>query len=297
MSVSRDPLRAVIVDDEPLARRTLRSFLSRHEDVAIAAECGNGREAIAAIRTHRPDLVFLDIQMPGVTGFDVITEIGPSAMPFVIFVTAYDTHMLAAFDVHAVDYLLKPFSDARFEAALAQARTRIRERSAAELAATLASLVSPPARAAGAEPLQRFTVPADGRILFVRASDVDWIEAEDYYVCLHSGGARHLIRETMSALENQVDPGAVRARAPFRDDQRGSRDGAAPAVQGRVHGAAPRRHRDPRQPRPPRGARSGAAASRMIKRPNYFVVFVFFVIFVRSVTRRWSSITDRGPAP
>jgi len=206
MSVSRDPLRAVIVDDEPLARRTLRSFLSRHEDVAIAAECANGREAIAAIRTHRPDLVFLDIQMPGVTGFDVITEIGPSAMPFVIFVTAYDTHMLAAFDVHAVDYLLKPFSDARFEAALAQARTRIRERSAAELAATLASLVSPPARAAGAEPLQRFTVPADGRILFVRASDVDWIEAEDYYVCLHSGGARHLIRETMSALEHQVDP-------------------------------------------------------------------------------------------
>jgi len=206
MSAPRETIRALIVDDEPLARRTLRSFLSRHEDVSVAAECGNGRDAIAAIRAHRPDLVFLDIQMPGVTGLDVIDEIGPSEMPFVIFVTAYDTHLLAAFELHAVDYLLKPFTDERFEAALAHARTRVRERNAAGLAATLASLVAAPARAAGTEPLQRFTVPADGRILFVRASDVDWIEAEDYYVCLHCAGARHLIRETMSALEAQVDP-------------------------------------------------------------------------------------------
>jgi two-component system, LytTR family, response regulator len=207
VTASRDPLRAIVVDDEPLARRTLRSFLSRHDDVTIAAECANGRDAIAAIRAHRPDVVFLDIQMPGVTGFDVIAEIGPGEMPFVIFVTAYDTHLLEAFDVHAVDYLLKPFTDERFEAALAHARTRLRERSAADLAATLAGLVAaPPRPPAGLEPLQRFMVPADGRILFVRASDVDWIEAEDYYVCLHAGGARHLIRETMAALESQVDP-------------------------------------------------------------------------------------------
>jgi len=198
------PLRAAIVDDEPLARRTLRSFLSRHDDVEIAAECANGREAIASIRAQQPDLVFLDIQMPEISGFDVIAEIGPERMPFVIFVTAYDTHMLEAFDVHAVAYLLKPFSDERFESALEHARSRIRERDAAGLASTLAALVvpQPPAPA----PLQRFTVPAGGRILFVRAADVDWIEASDYYVCLHAGGARHMIRDTMAGIEAQVDP-------------------------------------------------------------------------------------------
>lgn len=203
----------VIVDDEPPARRALRSLLKDDPDVELLAECRNGREAIAAIRGRRPDLVFLDVQMPEVSGFDVIEEVGPEAMPAVIFVTAYDRHTLRAFEVQALDYLLKPFSDERFGAALERAKTRIREHRVAALRSQALALANAPATsgisfaAVPERPIRRFLIKAAGRVVFIKADDVDWIEAADYYACLHVGGKTHLLRETMSELESQLDPG------------------------------------------------------------------------------------------
>jgi two-component system LytT family response regulator len=197
--------RIIIADDEPLARARLRMLLAEEPWVDLVAECADGTHAIAAIRDLRPDLVFLDVQMPGATGFDVIEAIGPAHMPPVVFVTAYDRYALRAFDVCALDYLLKPFDRDRFRQALDRARQQLQHPpSSGDLERRLLQLVqglkhSPP-RA------ERFVVRSGGRVYFVRASEIDWIEAAGNYVKLHVGAEAHLLRETMTAIEAQLDP-------------------------------------------------------------------------------------------
>jgi two-component system LytT family response regulator len=184
---SRASVRTVIVDDEPLARSNVRILLRRHRHVEIVAESGSGLEALEEIRRTKPDLVFLDVQMPECDGFDVLEMLGRDVPPAVIFVTAYDEYALRAFEAGALDYLLKPFDDARFERALSRALDKIQR--------------SRPAPKSG-----RLTVKSAGQMLFVQAADIDWIEAADYYACLHVGARTHLLRRSMSELEQDLDP-------------------------------------------------------------------------------------------
>jgi two-component system, LytTR family, response regulator len=195
-------IRAVIVDDEPLARERIRALVSAHADVEVAGECGDGLAAVAALDDLRPDAVFLDVQMPGLDGFDVLAA--AEHLPAVVFVTAYDEHALRAFDAHAVDYLLKPIDERRFDIALA----RLRERLGAgrhppdEVRALAADL----ARYRGWS--TRLAVRAGGRIELVPVADIHWIEAAGNYVCLHLGKAEHILRETLKSLEARLDPGS-----------------------------------------------------------------------------------------
>jgi len=198
---SRAPLRVLVVDDEPLARRGIHARLGRMADVEIVGECASGREAVDAIRGLSPDLVFLDVQMPGLDGFGVVEAVGAERMPVVVFVTAYDQHALRAFEARALDYLLKPIDDERFEQAVARARARVAERRESAVGRRLAA-----APAAPAAPLERILVRSGGRVLLVAADEVDWIEAAGDYLRLHVGPARHLLRETMGALEARLDP-------------------------------------------------------------------------------------------
>ncbi len=192
-------LGVVIADDEPLARRTLRQLLRRAADTDVLAECRNGDEAIAAVQEHRPDLLFLDVQMPGLDGFDVLAALGRHA-PAIVFVTAYDHYAIRAFEVHAIDYLLKPFTDERFTSALERARELVTA-GAARRQPALDRLAE-----AHRVHTQRFMVRSAGRVVFLKASEIDWIEAADYYARLHVGGQSHLIRESMTALEAALDP-------------------------------------------------------------------------------------------
>lgn len=205
-------IRAVIVDDEGLARDTLQLLLDSHDDIEVVAICENGEEAVKAIGTTQPDLVFLDIQMPVMNGFEVIESIGPANMPVVIFVTAYDQYALRAFEAQALDYLLKPFDDDRFEQALDRVRTMIRQQQVGELGARLAALVAgnestpvPSAESQG-QYLQRIMIKSRQSMYFLRAVDVDWIEAAGDYVSIHAGGKSHLLRETMSGMQQKLDP-------------------------------------------------------------------------------------------
>jgi len=213
------PVRALVVDDEPLARAGMRGLLADDPDVALVGECANGGEAIAAIRTHAPDLVLLDVQMPEVDGFAVVREIGVARMPVVVFVTAFDRYALRAFDAQALDYLLKPFSDERFRQALDRAKEEVRRRRLGALSTQLAALLglagaptpaAPAAAPAGPAPVPeaptRLEVRLGGRRMFVAVADIDWIEASDYYVRLHAGGRSHLLRETLQELEARLDP-------------------------------------------------------------------------------------------
>jgi two-component system LytT family response regulator len=217
-------IRTVIVDDEPLARRGIRARLERAGGYAVVAECGSGREAIGAIREHDPSVVFLDVQMPGIDGFGVIDAIGPDRMPVVIFVTAYDTHALRAFEAHAFDYLLKPIDDDRFAVTLDRARRRVVEREESEVARRLAALMydlRPALDAARGAPARRSETPESvgsvpnrivirdrDRVLFVDVSDIDWIGADGDYVRIHTGGKSHLLRDTMAAMEQRLDAAA-----------------------------------------------------------------------------------------
>lgn len=196
-------IRTLLVDDEPLARERLRTLLAREPDVEVAGECGDGASAIAAIEEHEPDLVFLDVQMPEADGFEVVRAVGPERMPPVIFVTAFDQYALRAFDVHACDYLLKPFDRQRFAAALQRARGRLREKRSAtpDLRALLEEL-RPAPRFAG-----RLVIRDGGRVLFLGTDEIDWIGAAGNYVEIHAGKQVHLLRETMHALEGRLDPG------------------------------------------------------------------------------------------
>ena len=197
-------MRVLIADDEPLARERLRTLLAAEDWLEVIAECQNGTEAVDSITHLQPDLVFLDVQMPGATGFQVIETVGPARMPLVVFVTAFDKYALRAFDVHALDYLLKPFDRERFEQTLARARQQLERRASSDLERRLLELVQdlkgPTHR------LERFVIKSGGRVFFVRSDEIDWIEAAGNYVKLHVGSDVHLFRETMNALEAQLDP-------------------------------------------------------------------------------------------
>jgi len=197
-------IRAMIVDDEPLARERIRSLLDDAGDVDVIAECANGREAIEALEESPPDLLFLDIQMPEINGFDVLQEIGVGHVPVVIFVTAYDQFAVRAFEAHALDYLLKPFDDERFEATLQRARERIRQQQGGDLDRRLRALLQEARGDRGY--LQRLVVPTGQRSVFVRTEQIDWIEAERNYVRLHVGGRAYLLRENLSRIESALDP-------------------------------------------------------------------------------------------
>ncbi len=197
-------IRTLIVDDEPLARRGLRAHLAGERDVEVVAECGDGREAVRLIRELEPDLVFLDVQMPELDGFGVLEQAAAGRLPSVIFVTAYDKYALRAFDVHALDYLLKPFDAERFAEALARARTQIEREGLSEISLRLQSLIDD--LRTNQKYAERLVVKAAGRIFFLGAEEIDWVEAADNYVRVHAGRDSHLLRETMNSLEKRLDP-------------------------------------------------------------------------------------------
>ena len=203
-------IRALIVDDEPLARKRIRALLAGRDDVEVVAEAGSGEAAVKSIREHGPDLVFLDVQMPGLDGFGALEALRPEERPVVIFTTAHDAYALQAFEVHALDYLLKPFDDERFETALERARTQIRRRGVDELGDQLRDLLEAHRgrKLDGApENAQRLVVKSGGRITFVDFDEIDWIEAEGSYACLHVGERTHMLRETMHSLEARLPAG------------------------------------------------------------------------------------------
>ena len=218
-----NPMRIVIVDDEPLARRGIRQLLAPHLDVEVAGEARNGREAVRMLNALAPDVVFLDIQMPELDGFAVLRQLTVDPLPMVIFVTAFDTFAVRAFESHALDYLVKPVHDARFQDALARARERLRSQEAVELSRRLSSLLAtgfgsaPEAKAvAGAiasanasatatEPARRIVIGTGGTDVILDVAEIDWIEAEDYYAAVHARGGRHLVRESLASLETRLD--------------------------------------------------------------------------------------------
>jgi two-component system LytT family response regulator len=197
-------LRALIIDDEPLARDGIRLHLADQPDVEIVGECADGESAVDAIRELKPDLVFLDVQMPGLDGFGVLEKLRAEFVPEVVFVTAYDQFALQAFESHALDYLLKPFDEDRFRRALDRVRTHLRGRrrniADARLFHLLDDLRNKPRY------LERIVVRSGGRILILRVDDVDWIESAANYVKLHVGGRTYLLRETMTRMEEVLDP-------------------------------------------------------------------------------------------
>ncbi len=221
------PIRVLVVDDEPIARRRLHRLLHQEDDVEMLPEVGTGREAIEAIQRDRPDLVLLDVQMPDVDGFGVVEALGVDHMPPTIFVTAYNEYAVRAFDVHAIDYLLKPFDTDRFRAAFARARLHLEQKSSAEQGRRIRALLEqvlgegavqaaerPSNGATPAAPpaparhrfVDRLMVKHDGRVFFVKVTDVDWFEASGNYVRIHTGKVSHLIRETMQRVETTLDP-------------------------------------------------------------------------------------------
>jgi two-component system LytT family response regulator len=195
---------AIIVDDESLARAMLRSMLSEHRDISIVAECATGHAAVKSIATHAPDLVFLDIQMPELDGFGVLRKLDRARMPHIVFVTAFDQYALQAFEFHALDYLLKPFDKERFEQALERARCQVLHQRRADVDERILALLAE--RDRPAEYLDRIFVKSDGRVFFVKVTEIIWIEAQGNYVYLHTAKAKHLLRETLTALEARLDP-------------------------------------------------------------------------------------------
>jgi two-component system LytT family response regulator len=215
-------LRVVVVDDEPIARRGLVRLCATHPGVSVVGECRNGREAVQTLKTVPADLVFLDVKMPDLDGFGVLRALDPTELPIVVFVTAYDEYAVRAFDVHAVDYLVKPFSDARFELTLARARGYAQQRQAAELATRLAGLLAdagmgaqagavgaPPSVAANGngEPAALKLVANLGqKAQVVPVREIDWVEAQDYCVLIHVGKASYLLRESIRSLQRRLEP-------------------------------------------------------------------------------------------
>ena len=208
-------IRAIIVDDEPAARRGVRLLLERDAAVEVVGEAATGIEAAELMQRAKPDLAFLDVQMPGADGFAALEKIGPAAAPAVVFVTAYDEHALRAFEVNAVDYLLKPYDDARFSAALQRAKEAVRRRQTDSVNARLTQLLDYLQQhngAAAAAPANaeksgdRILIKSSGEIFFLKAEEIDWIEAEGDYMKFHVNGRAHLMRETMARLETRLDP-------------------------------------------------------------------------------------------
>ena len=214
-----DPIRVLIVDDEPLARSGLKKLCERDPEIEVVGECASGRAAVAAIEQVEPDLLLLDIQMPEMDGFEVLRAVGPDRMPQVVFVTAYDQFALRAFEVHALDYLLKPFGDKRFFDAIARAKLAIRQAGREELRTRLLALLDAVGldQQPAAEPfddwsdsskpfLSRIAVRVRGSVFLVRTDDIDWIEAADYCAKLHVRDRVYVIRESMKSLAARLDP-------------------------------------------------------------------------------------------
>jgi len=189
---SAAPLRVLVVDDEPLARRNVTVLLHQDPEVELVEECGSGAEAVETIRQWRPQLVFLDVQMPECDGFDVLERLGTNLPPTIIFVTAYDEYAIRAFEVGALDYLLKPFDDARFHRAVHRAKDKLAH------------------YALGQPRAQRLAIKSPGQLLFVNVSDIDWIEAASYYACLHVGRDTHILRRTLQELEQELGDSFIR---------------------------------------------------------------------------------------
>jgi two-component system, LytTR family, response regulator len=197
-------IRTLIVDDEPLARERLAGLLAAEPDIEVLGQCRDGEEAVRAIVEQAPDLVFLDIEMPQMSGFEVIEAVGGERMPLVIFVTAHDQHALRAFQVRALDYLLKPFDRDRFRDALQRARKQVDRQDDGEIGRRLLALVKDLRR--DQPRTDRLVVKSAGRLFFLRMDEIDWIEAAGNYVRLHVGPTSHLLRETMNAIEGRLDP-------------------------------------------------------------------------------------------
>ena len=204
-------IRTLIVDDEPLARRNLRLLLEKDPQIEILEECRNGREAVKSIEQHAPDLVFLDIQMPEMDGFDVLEQVGAEGMAAVVFVTAFDQYALKAFEVHALDYLLKPYDDIRFSQALKRAKSQIESREINKVSKRLLALLEERENlreVGNRKPtyLKRLMVKLTNRVVLLKVEEIDWIEADGNYAKLHIGAKSHLLREKMHDLEKQLDP-------------------------------------------------------------------------------------------
>lgn len=197
-------IKALIVDDEAIARERVRRFLSAESDIEILGECRNGREALLAIKKLSPDLIFLDVQMPEMNGFEVLNAVGKQALPAVVFVTAYDQFAIRAFEVHALDYLLKPFNRERFRRSLNHARAHLgrgRQGSTDEQLLSLLEDIK-----AGPKYAERLVIKTTGRVYFLKTVEIDWIEACGNYVNLHAGSEKHMLREAISHLEGRLDP-------------------------------------------------------------------------------------------
>jgi two-component system LytT family response regulator len=201
-----DKIRVLVVDDEPLARSGLTALCERDGDLEVVGECSDGRSAVEAIQRLEPDLLLLDIQMPEMDGFEVLRAIGAERMPQVVFVTAFDEFAVQAFEVHALDYLLKPFDDERFFVAIDRAKAALREPSLGELSQRLIGLLESTSEHTSSRYLARIAVKDLGRVYFIRADEIVWIQAANYYAKLHVGGRVHLLRESMTSLESRLDP-------------------------------------------------------------------------------------------
>lgn len=202
--MSATPLRAIVVDDEPLARRHLRTILSADTAVRVVGECRDGLEAVRAIATLAPDLALLDVQMPELDGFGVVSQVGPERMPAVIFVTAHDAYAARAFDVHAVDYVLKPVDPARLLRAVERTRTYLASGAPGAAAARAESLHALLSTMRGGVPAERIAVKVDGRHVFIATATIDWVQAVDDYVRIHVARTAYLVRATLQGVEARL---------------------------------------------------------------------------------------------
>jgi two-component system LytT family response regulator len=198
-------IRTLVVEDEPMARERVLALLQQQPDIEVVGECGDGAQAVSAIESLVPELVFLDVQIPVMDGFGVIRAVSPERMPMVVFTTAYDEYALRAFEVHALDYLLKPFDRARFQRALDRVRESRERKRAGDLWRRLLAMVQDLKPEAAPAP-ERIVVKSGGRIFFIRADEIEWVDAAGNYVRLHVKGEAHLFRETMTAMEKRLDP-------------------------------------------------------------------------------------------
>jgi two-component system, LytTR family, response regulator len=206
--MTNGPIKALIADDEALARRFIRRILKDDRDFEIVGECSNGKETVAMIRKESPDVVFLDVQMPEMDGLTVLESVGMERLPQIVFTTAYEQYAIRAFELHALDYLLKPFDQARFKDAIKYVKERFRSErqndGRMQISALLENMKSKP------QYLERLVIKAGGRITFLRTDEIDWIEADDKYVHLHTSKARPMVRQTLAAMEEQLDPAKFR---------------------------------------------------------------------------------------
>lgn len=207
-----EKMKILIVDDEPLAREKIRNLLKKKSEFEVIGECGNGKEAVRTIQKQKPDLVFLDVQMPEMDGFGVLEALGADKIPMVVFVTAYDRYALQAFEVYALDYLLKPFDRERFEKALQRAQQSFDHEKDWDLKSGILSLLDELSRnrkgEAVSQPkfLERLAIKSNGRIFFLKTPEIDWIESEGNYVRIHAGKESYLMREALTVLESQLSP-------------------------------------------------------------------------------------------